>query len=79
MSERLTDEERVSFRAYAEESRTEEDGTECQWASYTIRALDEIDLLREAMRECVSLFGGGSTSQWEAVEAKMRERLEAGR
>jgi hypothetical protein len=38
----LTAEERASFRAYAEANRTEPDGTESQWASYTLRLLDDL-------------------------------------
>jgi hypothetical protein len=42
----LTPEERASFRAYAEANRTEADGTESQWASYTLRLLDEVERRR---------------------------------
>jgi hypothetical protein len=37
----LAQEEKDSFRAYAEGSKTEADGTQSQWADYTIRLLDE--------------------------------------
>lgn len=45
---KLTDEQVESFRAYAEANRTETDGTESQWAAYTIMALDELTAFREA-------------------------------
>lgn len=51
MSEPLTDEERESFRAYAEENHTEPDGTESQWAAYTLRLLDEVAALRAKVEE----------------------------
>ena len=40
--EPLSETEMQSFRDYATENITEADGTECQWASYTLRALDDI-------------------------------------
>lgn len=42
----LTQAEKDSFRAYAEDSKTETDGTQCQWADYTIRLLDENERLK---------------------------------
>jgi hypothetical protein len=39
----LPPEERASFRAVAEANRTEADGTESQWASYTLRLLDDVE------------------------------------
>ena len=47
----LSDEEISSFFAYARENATEDDGTECQWASYTRRALHELRVLRRMMSE----------------------------
>ena len=35
-----------SFRAYALDNDTESDGSQCQWADYTLRALDELDWSR---------------------------------
>lgn len=46
MSAPLTPDERASFRAYAEANRTQPDGTESQWASYTLRLLDEVEWRR---------------------------------
>ena len=42
----LTSAERESFREYALANRTEPNGTQCQWADYTLRLLDEIEWLR---------------------------------
>ena len=50
----LQEEERESFRAYAEENRTELDGTQSQWADYTLRALAEIDRLTARVGELES-------------------------
>lgn len=36
-----------SFRGYAEENRTKSDGSQSQWADYSLRALDELIRLRE--------------------------------
>jgi hypothetical protein len=39
----MTPEERLSFREYAEANRTEPDGTESQWAAYTLKALAALE------------------------------------
>ncbi len=41
----LSAEQRQSFREYASANITESDGTESQWASYTLKLLDERDAL----------------------------------
>lgn len=40
-----------SFRAYAAENAIEPDGSQCQWADYTLRALGELTRLRSAIDE----------------------------
>lgn len=47
MFEPLTDAELQSFCEYAETNVTEFDGTQSQWANYTIRMVDEIRCWRE--------------------------------
>jgi hypothetical protein len=47
MSRTLTKEEKDSFRKYALDSMTESDGTQSQWADYTICLLDENERLRD--------------------------------
>lgn len=44
----LSLEEMQNFRIYALENQTENDGSESQWADFTLRALDELDRLRNA-------------------------------
>jgi hypothetical protein len=43
----MTDEEIASFWNYAKENMTEEDGTQCQWADYTVRLIENFRRLRE--------------------------------
>ena len=43
----LTDEELQSFYEYADENMVEPDGSQCQWADYSCRCVDEIRRLRE--------------------------------
>ena len=43
----LTPEELESFRDYAIRNRTEPDGSQCQWADYTLRLISHVKLLEK--------------------------------
>jgi len=47
MSERLTEDEIASFEQYAQAKDTEPDGTQAQWADYTLRLIAEVRKNRE--------------------------------
>lgn len=61
--ERLSEEEMASFLAYAQECATEPDGSQCQWADYTIRALATIHELQAERQEPVA-------QAWEVQDEK---------
>lgn len=47
----MTDEEMASFENYAKENDTEADGTQSQWADYTIRLIADVRRLREREKQ----------------------------
>lgn len=84
----LSGDERESLRAYAESCRTEPDGSQCQWADYTLRLLAEVAVLEqkvELLEGEVKAADDGSgitnvVDQYEAriaaLEQEVRRRLE---
>lgn len=90
MSEPLGQDERDSFRAYAEANMTEPDGTQSQWADYTVRLLDSHDRLavlyreEKAKRETAEVSASANHRRMveqglraDRVEALYREAVEA--
>ncbi len=78
MSEPLTDAERESFRAYAEGSTTEEDGSQCQWADYTLRLCAEVEQLKAQLKER-DFFALEEHAALLAAKAQLAEVQEANR
>lgn len=68
----LTDEQKASFRAYAESSMTEADGSQCQWADYTIRLLDECAQLRADLAAAQEDAG-----EWKEMEIQRTKELQS--
>ena len=57
MSKPLSEKEIEVFREYAGRRKTDPDGTQCRWADYTLRIIDELLKYRaEAARD--ELKGG---------------------
>lgn len=53
----LTKKERDSFRQYAEDNMTEGDGTQCQWADYTVRLVDQCERQAAVVEAAVKKAG----------------------
>jgi hypothetical protein len=56
MRERLTGEELTDFEKYAKDNMTDFDGTQSQWADYTVRMVDEIRYWREKWDDADFVF-----------------------
>ena len=85
MTPPLTKEERESFRAYAEANRTESDGSECQWADYTLRLLADLERVEAANAEMFTSLEAQTTlalqmaGKWVQAEEERDEWADTAR